>query len=95
MSHSFKIRFAQDVRHRRRGYNGRFNLKERVIAFLIITTEIKVMFVVMMKKRRFTAGRASGVFADTLSFLMSGSKLMFTNTALIFLITELILAIFI
>ena len=95
MTHTLKVVLADQVRHRRRQLHRRLSLKEGMIAFLIGTPIISVIGIVVMKERCLAANGARRIFAGPVSLMIGGSKLMFTNTALIFLVTEFILAIFI
>ena len=95
MTHTLKVVLADQVGHRRRQLHSRLGLKEGMIAFLIGTPIIRIIRIVMMKKCRLAANGARRIFARPVGLMIGGSKLMFTNTALIFLITEFILAIFI
>lgn len=54
---------TDNVRHRGRQLYGRFSLKERMIAFLIRATIIRVIGIIMMKKCRLAANRAGRVLS--------------------------------
>ena len=66
-----------------------------MIAFLIGTTIIGVIIIIVMKKCRLAAFGARRIFVRALFFMSVGCKSMFTNRALIFLITKFIFAVFI
>lgn len=95
VSHAFEVCFAEYVGHGRGQLNSGFRLKEGMIAFLITAAVVGVMLIIVMKECGLAASGAGRIFARTKLFNVVRRELMFANTALIFLITEFILAIFI
>ena len=104
MAHTFEIIFTNDVGHRWRQLHSRFRLKERMIAFFIRATIIWIIVIIVMKKCRLAADGARRIFSFfkwkwfctfRTTWNKIRCKLMFTFTALVFLIAEFIFAVFI
>ena len=63
MSHTLEVIFAKDVRHRRWNFYCRFGLKERMIAFFITATIIRIIIKIVMKKSSFATNRTRRIFS--------------------------------
>ena len=101
---TLQVIFAEDVRHRRRDFHRRFCLEERMIAFFITAAIIRIIIVIVMKKSSFSTNRTRRIFSlfrwkwfctIWTTWNKIRCKLMFTNAALVLLVTEFIFAIFI
>jgi len=59
ITHTLKVIFSNKLGHRCRQYVVWFRNKHRKITFLITTTEIRVIFIIMVKKRCSTTNRTT------------------------------------